>query len=332
MTSTRVDLRKLIVANYLGHQNFDLEALPVDCSYRSYYRVKDGDKVYILMDSPPDKEDPGPFIKIANILKECGISAPEIYYSDLEDGLVLIEDFGDTLFKKFLLETPEKREELYKAAIDLLIFLQKNYKKSDNVNDYDDISLMREVNIFTEWYFPFLLNHKISIDLQHEYENLWKNLFGKISYKTSTLVLRDYHVENLMFLNDREGLKSVGVIDFQDALHGSYAYDLVSLLEDARINVPQEFRNEMIEYYLNSAPHVDRKNFLNDYLILGAQRDIKIIGIFARKFLRDQNDKYLKYIPRMWQYIKDNIQSPILSPLKEWLNKVEISVDRLSDD
>ncbi|MEQ9116146.1 MAG: phosphotransferase [Rickettsiales bacterium] len=331
MNDSRIDIRSKAVENYFGHNHFKIDALPVDCSFRSYYRVRVKDKTFILMDSPPDQEDPRPFIKVTDILRKYEMSAPEIFYSDVKNGILIIEDFGEYLLKSVLIQKSYDRRKLYQLAIDALIHLQSNYQLTNEVDNYDDKPLIKEANVFTEWYLPMIARN-ISSALKNEYEEIFFRLFKKLNYKSSTITLRDYHVENLFFLKERVGIKSIGLIDYQDALNGSYAYDLVSLLEDARIEVDQKFREEMINYYLESAHFVDRIKFLEDYIVLGVQRDLKIIGIFARKKMRDGNDGYVKYIPRMWKYIKDNINSPILTPLKKWFDKAQISIEELCND
>jgi aminoglycoside/choline kinase family phosphotransferase len=139
-------------------------------------------------------------------------------------------------------------------------------------------------------------------------------------------VLRDYHVDNLIWLDDRVGIKKVGLLDFQDAVMGSYAYDVVSLLEDARRTVTATVVDEMINYYLDRMKTLERRKFISDYKILGVQRACKIIGIFARKSVRDNDTRYLKHLPRVWGYIRQNIQHPMLMPVKLWFDKLKLDM------
>lgn len=302
---------------------YKIEALPVDCSFRTYNRIFSNDQTYILMHSPPDKENINRFISVTNYLREIGLSAPEIYLVDSSFGLALIEDFGNYLFKDLLIKQPETGDELYKCAIDLLLYLQTK-KLDQSLEFYDDQKLFNEVNLFVEWYYPILFGEEISVNLKNKFTRIWQDLFSKITYKNHCVVLRDYHVENLLLLPNRKSIKKAGVIDYQDAVIGSYAYDLMSLLEDARIEVPKPFREKMINYYLRENTVLNHKNFMADYIILGAQRNCKILGIFARKAMRDNNKKYLQYLPRVWSYINDNMDSPLLSNLREWFLEAKI--------
>lgn len=310
--------------DFFKGEPYTIEALPIDCSFRAYYRVFSNNRTYILMHSPSDKEDIRPFIFVTNYLREIDLSAPEIYSADTNAGLALIEDLGNSLFKKILTERLEVWDELYKYAIDLLVYLQAQKFSRAHFEPYDEHKLFKEVNLFLEWYYPTLFGQELDQNLKNQFTKIWQDLFSKITYKQDCVVLRDYHVENLMLLPDRKGITKVGVIDYQDAVIGSYAYDLMSLLEDARIAVPKAFREKMINYYLSEDLSLNRKNFMADYIILGAQRNCKIIGIFARKAVRDNNKKYLQYLPRVWSYINDNINHPLLSNLSEWFLKAKI--------
>lgn len=318
MENSRTEVRINFLAEFFNHQPFEIKALPVDCSYRSYYRINYNNTTFILMDCPPDQEDITSFIRVTEYLHRIEIAAPKIYAVNIRLGLALIEDFGEGLFKKLLLNNSNLQDELYKKAIDLLIYLQKQNFNRDEFNLYDNNALFKEVKLFIEWFYPFKFNKNLSSKAQKKFLQLWENLFSQLNYYDECIVLRDYHVENLMWLDKNQDLQKIGVIDYQDAVIGSYAYDLVSLLEDARIRVGADFRKEMLGYYLNNSSNINPHKLYQDYIILGAQRNCKIMGIFARKALRDNNKNYLQYLPQVWEYICDNIHSPLLQELKEW--------------
>ena len=273
------------------------------------------------MDAPPPEEDIRPFITIARHLKSRGINAPDILAEDQEGGFLLLEDFGDARFNRLLKNnyTLEKEEKLYKAAIDVLLRLH-TYPAFDAVPDYDDLTLLHEAMLLPEWYLPFIHEKPADDAAKEEFAALWQPLFKHTRLNPNVLVLRDYHADNLMWMTSRKGLDQVGVLDFQDALNGSPAYDIVSLLEDARRDVAPEFAEAMIQYYLQHMASIDEEAFRLSYTLLGAQRNMKIVGIFARLALRDSKFQYLHYLPRVWRYLEQDLQHPMLKPLKSWID------------
>ncbi len=286
-----------------------IKPLAGDASFRRYFRVNKEDKHAILMDAPPPHEDPKPFIAMAQYLTGAGFRAPQIYGSNLENGLVLIEDFGDQRMREHLDDAPQDEEVIYKQAIDIIVKLAAT--KPADIPSYDEEIYIREVNLLPEWYLP-------AVNIECDaiiYENLWKEALAPIYGAKKVTVLRDYHAENAMLLSDGD----MGIIDFQDALVGHQAYDLVSLLQDARRDVSPELEQKMLAYYGQNI-EVDR-DFLDHYAILGAQRNAKIIGIFARLCFRDGKHKYLDYLPRMWRLLERDLQNPALSTIKNWFDE-----------
>ena len=288
-----------------------------DASFRKYERVFLGDKQAVLMDAPPDKEDVRPFINIAEYLAECDMSAPQIIAQDIKNGLLLLEDLGDDLFARVLEKTPEKEEELYLAATDVLIELYKTCHSSESWNlvpQFTPEKMLAQVALLPEWY-PQLNN--IKIDAQ-SYMQIWQEIIAKLPDIGKTLVLYDFHAENLLWLPNRQAHKKAGLLDFQDAMIGSPAYDMVSFLEDARRDVKPETVSKVIDYYL-AKTGIAKDDFMLAYHILGAQRNCRIIGTFSRLALRDGKEKYLSFMPRVWQHIANDVSHPALAPLKQWL-------------
>lgn len=292
----------------IGWDGANIEALAGDASFRRYFRVKKGDRHAMLMDAPPPHEDPKPFIDVAQYLIHAGFRAPEIYGADLEHGLVLIEDFGNQRMREYLDQVPEDEDAIYKQAIDIIIDLADAIP-ADN-DPYDEAVYLREANLLPEWYLPAV---DIATD-PTEYISLWQSALQPIYSAKKVTVLRDYHAENIMLLSDG----NMGIIDFQDALVGHQAYDLVSLLQDARRDVSANLEQKMLHYYCEKADVAD--DFLTHYAILGAQRNAKIIGIFARLCFRDGKAKYLDYLPRMWGLLERDLEHPALSDMKKWFD------------
>ena len=210
---------------------------------------------------------------------------------------------------------------LYKKAIDVLIALQKTTPPS-SLNYYSDEILIEEAQRLTKYYLPVLNGEEISKKLCQEYVQIWHDLLPLTHKLGDSFVLRDYHSENIMYLENNSSTQKIGILDFQDALIGSPVYDIVSLLEDARIDVAQNIVDQMINYYLSNHPNINRKDFLAAYAILGVQRNSKILGIFANKAFQDKDTRYLQYIPRIKKYIYNALKHPLLSPLQSWFDRV----------
>ena len=293
--------------------------LAADASFRKYYRVFENKNSYVLMDAPPKLEPIESFLKIASWLKKNKLPSPEIYAKDIKNGYILLEDFGDKNISQFLHQKTNQEKKIYKESVDILIKISQKSPPS-YAKEFSSIVLMEEINLFIEWYLK-LADVKLNKIAINEWIKLWENKFKEIKYEKRVLVLRDFHAENLMWYPKNHNTSNLGLLDFQDALSGHQAYDLVSLLQDVRRNVSKAIEQEMKLYFLDSSDIKDKKNFLKAYNILAAQRNIKILGIFSRLFLRDNKRKYLKLIPYTWSLVKSNIRNPELSDINIWFGK-----------
>jgi aminoglycoside/choline kinase family phosphotransferase len=285
------------------------QILPVagDASFRRYFRAAVGDRRAILMDAPPPHEDPRPFIAVAQWLVEHDFAAPAIIASDLDQGLVLIEDFGDDRLREAVDAAPDEELALYAPAIDLLVRLAEH--PAGPIPPYDRAVLKREAGLFVEWYCPAV---GIEPDLAG-WAAAWEVVFDHAIAETPITVLRDYHAENLMLVGPE---RSLGLLDFQDALAGHPAYDLVSLLQDARRTVDPAVEIAMLDRY-RAATGADEA-FMNAYHVLGAQRNAKILGIFTRLWKRDGKPHYATMCPRVWAYLERDLAQPVLAPVAAW--------------
>ena len=330
----------------------DAAAKPLagDASTRSYERLEKAGRRAVLMIAPPGAEadacpvDAAPeqrralgynatarlagpnlnaFVTLSRSLKVAGLSAPEIYAADAATGFALIEDLGDDLYARIV----EREDEtlLYRSAIDALIALRSAnppQPSDDNYTmlNYDPTALAAEADLLIDWYWPLKHGNEINQEQRAEFVALWRDQLEKLSAPHS-FVLRDYHAENLIWLPDRRGVERVGIIDFQDALYGCAAYDLASLLEDARRDVDPDFAVQMIEYYAQRAAAVgafDRAAFERDYAILAAQRNAKILGVFARLAKRDKKPRYLDLLPRVEGLFRRDLKRPEIAPLQDF--------------
>jgi len=294
--------------------------LAADASFRRYFRLAHGGRSAVLMDAPPPQEDVRPYIHVAGLLRGHGLSAPEIYAEDREQGLLLIEDFGDDTYMR-LLNTGGDEATLYALAIDTLVALQCAVTTPPDLPPYDTPTLLAEAALLVDWYAPAVLGTTLADAAREEYLALWREVLPLAALPERTLVLRDYHVDNLMLLRGRGGVRDCGLLDFQDALCGPASYDLVSLLEDARRDVSSALREAMTERYLAASPGVERGAFRRSAAILAAQRNAKIIGIFARLWRRDGKPNYLGHIPRVWRLLEADMREPALRGLARWLDR-----------
>ena len=297
------------------------EVLPLagDASFRRYFRVADHGRSAILMDAPPPHEDPRPFIAVAQWLVEHGFPAPAIFGTDLDQGLVLIEDFGDARMRETVDAAPESLLRMYEAAVDILIRLRS--EPAGPWRAYDRGELHRESNLLVEWYCPAI---GLAVDTAG-YDEAWDAVFDHALAAEPVTVLRDYHAENLMLIG---GTEALGLLDFQDALAGHPAYDLVSLLQDARRDVEPEIEAAMLARYRRVTGAGD--DFDAAYHVLGAQRNAKIIGIFTRLWQRDGKPRYPAMCPRVWRYLNRDLDHPALAPVKAWFD-ANIPADKRGD-
>jgi aminoglycoside/choline kinase family phosphotransferase len=294
-----------------AHGWLDAVISPVagDASFRRYFRAVTPDRSAILMDAPPPHEDPRPFIAIAEWLVERGFSAPAILAVDLDQGLVLIEDFGDVRLRETADAAPDDEVALYEPAIDLLIALRQH--PAGPLAPYDRGVLTREAALFVDWYCPAV---GIEPDM-NGWDAAWDAVFDHAIAAEPVTVLRDYHAENLMLVGSG---RSLGLLDFQDALAGHPAYDLVSLLQDARRDVDQSVEAAMlVRYQIATGAGED---FMNAYHVLGAQRNAKILGIFTRLWKRDGKQRYPTLCPRVWAYLERDLAQPVLAPVAHWFD------------
>ncbi len=302
--------------------------LPGDASFRRYERLHGGPRPALLMDAPPPQEDVRPFVAVARHLSGLGFSAPGIYAEDFEAGLLVIEDFGDDTYTARL-ASGAAEEPLYALAVDLLIELHRAPGAADlALPPYDEARLLEEASLLVDWYLPAMRGEPTAPDLKRGYMDTWRALLPLANATPTSLVLRDYHVDNLMWLYDRHGVGRCGLLDFQDAVTGSVAYDLVSLVEDARRDLAPDLAEAMIARYLAAFPGLDRDAFQAAAAMLAAQRNCKIIGIFTRLSERDGKPVYLEHIPRVWTLLERDLAHPALAPLRDWLDQYIPASDR----
>ncbi|MBL28633.1 MAG: aminoglycoside phosphotransferase [Rhodospirillaceae bacterium] len=288
-----------------------------DASFRRYFRLEDGGRRAVLMDAPPPHEDVRPFAAMGRHLSGLGYSAPAILAEDAETGLLLLEDLGDATYTRCL-ATGGDEPALYAAAVDLLADLHRAAPPA-SLAPYDEAAYLREADLLIDWFWPAVDPGANPDAVRAAYHDAWRAVLPEWRANDVVLVLRDYHADNLMWLPDRSGHARVGLLDFQDALAGSPAYDVVSLLEDARRDVRPALADAMIGRYCRAAG-CDEEGFRASYAILGAQRNAKIVGIFTRLARRDGKPLYLDLIPRVWRLLEGDLGHPALAPVRAWFD------------
>ncbi len=305
------------LAEFIAHAGWGgaaIDPLPGDASFRRYFRLSRASESAMLMHAPPPHEDPAPFLHVGRWLNKHGMRAPDILAQDAAKGWVLTEDFGNDRMRDWLDDNPADEHQAYKAAVSALAALHR--LPPGPFAPYDMAIYLREVALLTEWYCPA---QGLNVDAAG-YAAAWEEVLAPMLKRQTpgVTVLRDYHAENIMLLGGQAGAPQ-GLIDFQDALVGHPAYDLVSLLQDARRDVPEALEAAMLAHYAQASGSVC-DDFQADYARLGAQRNAKIVGIFTRLDRRDGKPKYLAMIPRVWAALERDLAHPALAPVARWFD------------
>ena len=293
-----------------------IEPLAGDASFRRYFRIlHDDGRRAVLMDAPPPHEDPRPFVAVAEWLCSIGLAAPDILGRDLDRGLLLLSDLGHDRLRERLDSDGDREAELYAIATDVLIHLHRHPPMPGlPVHGLDQ--WLDELTLFTDFYAPAL---DLAVDVE-AYHAAWRIVLAPIANDGlgPVTVLRDYHAENVMLIEGRSGVAHFGLLDFQDALAGHPAYDLASVLEDARRDVSPAIERDMLDRYI--ATTANGAAFEAAYWALAAQRNTRILGVFVRLWKRDGKPGYRKFQPRMWGLLERNLAHPALAPVKAWFD------------
>ncbi|MDZ7710171.1 MAG: phosphotransferase [Roseovarius sp.] len=287
---------------------------PGDASNRRYLRLArpDGARA-VLMDAPPERgEDVRPFTAIARHLRGLGLSAPAILAEETQTGLLLLEDLGDALYARTLAQAPAMEPTLYRAATDLLVELHR-HAPPEGLAPYSPPLMADLAALALDWYRDGGTSPE-DASLRRQFQATLETHLAALPETDSVLIQRDYHAENLIWLPDRAGVARVGLLDFQDAMRGHRAYDLVSLLQDARRDVSPATARAMLKHYI-ATTGADADAFTTAFHWLGAQRNLRILGVFARLCLRDGKPHYVDLIPRVWAHLQTDLRHPALAPL-----------------
>jgi hypothetical protein len=310
-----------------------------DASGRIYERIRSGERGAVLQNAPAREAtgydraahravDVIPFVAVDEALRAAGFAAPKIHAGDFDSGLLLLEDFGSELLVRDGAADPAR----YRAAVEVLGALHAERRPAEiawsggtyRLPPYDEGALTMELSLFIDWYAPRAAGAPLSSGFADEFRAIWSVLIREASSKEASWVLRDFHSPNLLWLPERQGHRRVGLLDFQDALYGPSAYDVASLLQDARTDVPRSLENELKAYYValrRAAGPFDDHGFQAAYSILAGQRAMKVMGAFARLGTAGGKPFYLKHLRRVEGYLQRALTHPVLSPLSLWYEK-----------
>jgi N-acetylmuramate 1-kinase len=293
-----------------------------DASFRKYFRLARTNSTAVVMDAPPPQEDVRPFVRIGRHLIDLGLSAPAILAEDEANGFLLLEDLGDNTFAR-VLDAGGDEGSLYACATDVLVTLHHAGKRAllPGLSVYAGEALIDAAMLLPEWYLAEASGRPTSDDETAAYRAAWRACLTNLPAMPDTLLLRDYHQDNLLWLPARPGVKACGLLDFQDALQGHPAYDLASLIEDARRDVPPAVRAACLARY-TAETGVDEKDFVTGFALMAAQRHARIIGLFVRLLRRDGKPDYLPHLPRVWRMFERSLRHEALAPLRAWIDRL----------
>jgi aminoglycoside/choline kinase family phosphotransferase len=293
-----------------------------DASFRKYFRLTRPRASAVVMDAPAPHEDVRPFVRIGRHLGKLGLSAPAIHAIDEENGFLLLEDLGDDTFARVLAAGGDESE-LYQRATDVLVVLHRAGSRAllPGLVPYAGEALIDAAMLLPEWYLPAASGRPTPDEEMAAYRAAWRACLANLPAMADTLLLRDYHQDNLLWLPARPGAKACGLLDFQDALQGHPGYDLASLIEDARRDVAPAVHADCLAHYLGETG-LDAQDFAAGYALMAAQRHARIIGLFVRLQERDGKPEYLPHLPRVWRMFERALRHEVLQPLRAWIDRL----------
>ncbi len=317
------NVQRLDFIRKIGWQDAEIQILFADAGSRGYFRLTKNDQSAMLMDMPFKFLKLEQYLLIGGVLKKAGIRTPDIYETDLEKGFALIEDFGDRVYSTIYDEGVDKMP-YFEKAIDVLIHLHQNINLSplEGKLTHDITWYMQEVPSFIDWYLPARNGFETPPDIAADYKMMWRSVLENMPPLPKMLSMIDYHAPNLLDLIGEEGINSVGIIDFQDGVLTSPAYDVMSLLEDDRRDLEPDIRVHILNRYFDAMGETyDREVFELHMAILGAQRHAKNMGNFLRIVVQKHQDRFLDYVPVATNWFHQCIQHPELEQVRKWFEK-----------
>ena len=280
-----------------------IKPLVGDASNRKYFLINQNNATNVLMYDDGLKDNIVKFLIATKVFNEYGITVPKVLFKNESQGLLILENFGTNKYSSIL--NKQNRKKLYKLAIDSLIHLHK-FPANKKFQNYSKKIYLDESMLFFEWYLKY---KKIKLDVRfmNDFKVVMLKNLDVVDLFPKVNVHRDFHIDNLFFLSKKKNFKKCGWIDYQDALIGSPAYDLMSLLEDARLDIDNDLKKDLLNYYLEKTNNVNSEFFNISFQIIAIQRHLKVLGVFTRLLLRDKKPNYIKHLPRVLNMIKNNL-------------------------
>ncbi|MGH1455588.1 MAG: aminoglycoside phosphotransferase family protein [Alphaproteobacteria bacterium] len=329
ISSDKIDISTL--KSQIGVEN--ITPLPRDASPREYFRGIKSDQKFVLMLYPEVNSESRAelldFIRIGKWINDNGIKSPQCIELYEKNGFALFEDLGETSFGEALRKNIETPQNLYQSATDVLCVLRD--AQPPNLPQYNQSRIHKNRRQLIDYYVTFIRGAQPSEETTQGFLSVWDTIESSLPPCPQGFVHGDYHLENLIYQPTEQGIKKCALIDFQDALNGPLPYDLMNLLEDARVDVPADIKANMIERYCAQMSETERKNFKLWYRVLAAQFHGRVLGLFIKLAAEQERDKYLIHIPRLQSYMIESLKSPILAPLKSWFEKEGVDFTLIND-
>ncbi|WP_262694841.1 aminoglycoside phosphotransferase family protein [Kordiimonas aquimaris] len=313
--------RERLLEQFVANSNWagaSASPLKQDASSRRYFRLKKGARTCMLMDAPPDSENIDAYLKVTTYLRDLGLRVPKIYMEDRALGFALIEDFGTDTFTSLLVAGTSEHD-LYMLGVDVLVQLHEQASLDAlDIPTYTIDTALMELGRFLDWFVPMATGGDVASNKRQAFNDAWTLVLKDILSKPDTLMMRDYHVDNLMIVDKKFDLEHCGLLDYQDGMRGPYIYDLMSLLKDERYDVPDVVQSRAIERYITGrSKPLDPSHINHEMLILGAQRHCKNLGVFARLTCRDKKDWYMRYMPHVRSMLQQELRNPVMNEVRE---------------
>ncbi len=312
--SRQAKMEEFIKRN-LRADSFQISGLTTDASSRKYYRIKNADKSFVLMDDEGCRCHTHEFVELSKFLRAHHVWVPEVLATDFENGFLLIEDLGDDTIGKLL--TSQNEAKLYKMSGQALAKIAAISERPQCVKEFSRHKILEDLRLFTDWYFPMTTGQPLSSQAAKEFFEIAEKLVPMAYRVPNRLVLWDYHIDNIML---PPAAQECAIIDFQDAMWGPLTYDIVSLLAADRRFASNEVIKEVKEEFFKSLNNVDRESFEDSYSFLSMFRHLRVLGRFTTLSMVNGKKRYLEYIPQVWKMLEQVIEYPKLASMKKWLN------------
>ena len=315
----RISQLKNFAAQQLGNDQFDFVAINTDASTRKYYRLSlNNGKTLIVLDDETRCCKTPEFVELSTFLNSNNVYVPKVIAKDIKNGILLLEDLGSSSMRDMLSLEPSKEKELYISAADAIAKIANIKKRPDCVKDFSLKTIMNDIQLFTDWYFPMAAGHPLPQPAKSEFMHIFETLASMAFKVPNRLVLWDYHIDNIMF---PPHTKDCAIIDFQDAMWGPLTYDIMSLLAADRRLVSAQIISQTKDAFFKHLSNINREDFEDSFAFLSLFRHLRVLGRFTTLSMVNKKEKYLQYIPQLWQMLDQVLLYPKLLPIKQWLEK-----------